>query len=185
MLRPKRRQAEIITLLDGLREELDERRIDRDSFRRLLRETQGKAAESRQILADRLAELEERVSVGMQERGSIRLAAYLLSGMLSVVVEDDGRGVDIERLRRKVVERKLVTEEMAVNLSEAELMEYLYLPSFSTKEQVTEISGRGVGLDVVHDVVQEMRGMVRATSQFGTGTRNQLQLPLTLSVLPA
>src|SRR3569832_2385440 len=64
-------------------------------------------------------------------------------------------------------------------------MEFLILPSFSTKEQVTEISGRGVGLDVVHDVVQEMRGMVRATSQFGTGTRFHLQLPLTLSVLPA
>src|SRR3569833_1020373 len=271
MLRLKRRQAEMITLLDGLREELDERRLDRDSFRRLLRETQGKAAECRQILADRLAELEaydrravnlssrlrrevvtsrmrpfgdgvqgfprmvrdlarqlgkqaqlqidgqatmvardilekieaplnhllrnaldhglealeERVSAGKPERGTIRLAAYHQSGMLSVVVEDDGRGVDIERLRRKVVERKLVTEEMAVNLSEAELMEFLFLPSFSTKEQVTEISGRGVGLDVVHDVVQEMRGMVRATSQFGTGTRFQLQLPLTLSVLPA
>src|SRR3569832_165380 len=271
MLRLKRRQAEIITLLDGLREELDERRLARDSFRRLLRETQGKAAECRQILADRLAALEaydrravnlssrlrrevvtsrmrpfgdgvqgfprmvrdlarqlgkqaqlqidgqatmvdrdimekieaplnhllrnaldhglempeERASAGKPERGTIRLAAYHQSGMMSVEVEDDGRGVDIERLRRKVVERKLGTEEMAVNLSEAELMEFLFLPSFSTKEQVTEISGRGVGLDVVHDVVQEMRGMVRATSQFGTGTRFQLQLPLTLSVLPA
>lgn len=271
MLRLKRRQAEIITLLDGLREELDERSLDRDNFRRLLRETQGKAAECRQILADRLAELEaydrravnlssrlrrevvtsrmrpfgdgvqgfprmvrdlarqlgkqaqlqidgqatmvdrdilekieaplnhllrnaldhgletpeERLSAGKPERGIIRLSAYHQSGMLSVVVEDDGRGVDIERLRRKLVERKLVTEEMAANLSEAELMEFLFLPSFSTKEQVTEISGRGVGLDVVHDVVQEMRGMVRATSQLGVGTRFQLQLPLTLSVLPA
>src|SRR3569623_1332379 len=270
MLRLKRRQAEMITLLDCLRESLDEH-FDRDNFRRLLRDTQGKAAECRQILADRLAELEsydrravnlssrlrrevvtsrmrpfgdgvqgfprmvrdlarqlgkhvqlqidgqatmvdrdilekieaplnhllrnaldhgmetpdERQKTGKAERGTIRLSAYHQSGLHSNVVEDDGRGVDIERLRRKVVERNLVTEEMAANLTEAELMEFLFLPSFSTKEQVTELSGRGVGLDVVHDVVQEMRGMVRATSQFGTGTRFQLQLPLTLSVLPA
>lgn len=65
-----------------------------------------------------------------------------------------------------MVERKLVTEEMAANLDEAELMEFLFLPSFSTRDEVTEISGRGVGLDVVHDVVQEMRGMVRAVSHW-------------------
>jgi two-component system sensor histidine kinase and response regulator WspE len=105
--------------------------------------------------------------------------------MLSIVMEDDGRGVDLERLRRKVVERRLVTQEMADRLVSTELMEFLFLPNFSTRDEVTDLSGRGVGLDVVHDVVQEMRGLVRATSQFGAGTRFQLQLPLTLSVLPA
>lgn len=128
---------------------------------------------------------EERERAGKPARGTIRLSAYHQSGMLSIVVEDDGRGVDLERLRRKVIEKELVTPDMAESLTESELMDFLFLPNFSTKEKVSEISGRGVGLDVVHDVVQEMRGMVRATSTFGRGTRFQLQLPLTLSVIPA
>src|SRR3569623_235156 len=197
MLRLKRRQAEMITLLDGLRESLDER-FDRDNFRRLLRDTQGKAAECRQILADRLAELES------YDRRAVNLSSRLRREVVTSRMRPFGDGVkgfprmirDLARQLGKhvllqidgqatMVDRDLVTEEMAANLTEAELMEFLFLPSCSTKEQVTEISGRGVGLDVVHDVVQEMRGMVRATSQFGAGTRFQLQLPLTLSVLPA
>lgn len=128
---------------------------------------------------------EERIKAGKPEVGTIRLSAYHQAGMLSIVMEDDGRGVDIERLRKKIVERNLVNEEMAKRLDVPELMEFMFLPNFSTRDTVTDISGRGVGLDVVHDVVQEMRGMVRANSQFGKGTRFQLQLPLTLSVLPA
>lgn len=127
----------------------------------------------------------ERQAAGKPVKGTIRLHAYHHAGMLSIVVGDDGRGVDLERLRRKVVEKGLVDQEMAATLSEAELLEFLFLPSFSTRDQVSEISGRGVGLDVVHDVVQEMRGSVRAISEFGAGTRFQMQLPLTLSVIPA
>ncbi len=128
---------------------------------------------------------DERHVSGKPVKGTIRLHAYHHAGMLSLVVEDDGRGVDLERLRRKVVEKNLVDEEMATTLSDSELLEFLFLPSFSTREQVSEISGRGVGLDVVHDVVQEMRGNVRATSEFGRGTKFHMQLPLTLSVIPA
>lgn len=128
---------------------------------------------------------DERQASGKPVKGTIRLHAYHHAGMLSLVVEDDGRGVDLERLRRKVIEKNLVDEEMATTLSDSELLEFLFLPSFSTREQVSEISGRGVGLDVVHDVVQEMRGNVRATSEFGRGTKFHMQLPLTLSVIPA
>lgn len=128
---------------------------------------------------------EVRVHAGKPKRGTIRLSAVHQAGMLSIVVADDGQGVDIERLRRKVQEKGLVDQAMAGELSEAELLEFLFLPSFSTREQVSEISGRGVGLDVVQDAVQEMRGSVRLTSQWGHGARFHLQLPLTLSVITA
>ncbi|MBI3771325.1 MAG: hybrid sensor histidine kinase/response regulator [Gammaproteobacteria bacterium] len=128
---------------------------------------------------------EDRAAAGKPAKGTITLSAYHNAGMLSIVVADDGRGVDLERLRRKVLEKKLVDESMAETLGETELLEFLFLPSFSTKDSVSEISGRGVGLDVVHDVVQEMRGTVRALTEFGKGTRFQMQLPLTLSVIPA
>ncbi len=128
---------------------------------------------------------EERAATDKPAKGTIRLSAHHSAGMLSVVVEDDGRGVDLERLRQKVIDKGLVDQAMATTLTEIELLEFLFLPSFSTKEAVSEISGRGVGLDVVHDAVQEMRGNVRVTSTFGEGTRFHMQLPLTLSVIPA
>ncbi len=128
---------------------------------------------------------EEREAAEKVAKGTIKLSAYHHAGMLSIVVEDDGRGVDLERLRSKVVAKGMVDETMAETLSEQELMEFLFLPSFSTRDAVSEISGRGVGLDVVHDVMQEMRGSVRASSTFGKGTRFHMQLPLTLSVIPA
>lgn len=128
---------------------------------------------------------EERALTEKPVKGTIRLSAYHNAGMLSIVVEDDGRGVNLEKLRNKVIEKALIDKEVAETLSETELLDFLFLPSFSTKDQVSEISGRGVGLDVVHDAVQEMRGNVRATSTLGQGTRFHMQLPLTLSVIPA
>lgn len=128
---------------------------------------------------------EERAAAEKPAKGTLRLSAYHQAGMLSIVIEDDGRGVNLEKLRAKVLGRGLVTPDMAANLSEEELLAFLFLPGFTTRDAVTEISGRGVGLDVVHDTVQKMRGMVRVTSRFGKGTRFQMQLPLTLSVIPA
>jgi two-component system, chemotaxis family, sensor histidine kinase and response regulator WspE len=129
--------------------------------------------------------VEERRATGKPEQATITLEAMHSAGMLSITVRDDGRGIEAESLRSKVVEKKLTSAEMAANLSEAELMEFLFLPGFSTRDQVTEISGRGVGLDVVHSAVQEMRGMVRATSTPGQGLQFHMQLPLTLSVVRA
>lgn len=126
---------------------------------------------------------EDRIKAGKPEQATIRVNASHSDGMLSILIEDDGRGIDIERLRRKVVEKKLVTPEMAANLSEEELLEFLFLPSFSTKEEVTDISGRGVGLDVVLDTVQKMRGSVETTTKLGEGTRFHMRLPLTMSVM--
>jgi two-component system sensor histidine kinase and response regulator WspE len=126
---------------------------------------------------------EERLAAGKPEEGSLRLEAAHKGGMLSITVSDDGRGIELERLRQKVLSKRLTTVEMATSLTQAELMEFLFLPAFSTKEEVTEISGRGVGLDVVHTMAHEAGGTVRAVSEPGKGTHVYLQLPLTLSVL--
>lgn len=117
------------------------------------------------------------------EEGRIQLSATHVGGMLTIVVEDDGQGVDLTKLREKIVARRLATAEIAVNLSEAELLEFLFLPDFTTKNRVTEFSGRGVGLDVVRSLIQEMHGKVNVVHDEGKGLKFVLQLPLTLSVI--
>ena len=128
---------------------------------------------------------EERLAKGKSEEGHLKLEARHAAGMLYIMVSDDGRGVDLEKLRRKVVDKGMVPAESAPNLSEGELLEFLFLPGFSTAEKVTEISGRGVGLDVVQSMAQEVGGTVRLTSQLGQGSTFHLQLPITRSVIRA
>ena len=128
---------------------------------------------------------EERIALGKETTGVVRLEARHSAGMLQITVTDDGRGVDPARLRDKVARKGLATPEMAERLTEAELLEFLFLPGFSTKEAVTEISGRGVGLDVVQDMVKTVGGLVRVSSKPGRGTRFTLQLPITMSVIRA
>ena len=128
---------------------------------------------------------DDRRRAGKDPVGTIRLEARHSAGTLQIAVVDDGRGVDVNRLRAKVIERGLATEVMAERLSEAELLEFLFLPGFSTKEAVTEISGRGVGLDVVQDMVRTVGGVVRVASKIGRGTKFTLQLPITMSVVRA
>jgi two-component system, chemotaxis family, sensor histidine kinase and response regulator WspE len=105
--------------------------------------------------------------------------------MLIVTVADDGRGIDPVRVRERIVRRGLVDAEVAVGLSDTEVLDYVFVPGFSTAAEVTEISGRGVGLDVVRSVVQEVGGTVRISSTVGEGTSFHLQLPITLSVIRA
>jgi two-component system sensor histidine kinase and response regulator WspE len=126
---------------------------------------------------------EQRSAVGKPVEAVIRLEARHGAGMLQIDVSDDGRGIDLEALRAKVVARSLTTQEMAERLSESELLEFLFLPGFTLKDTVTEISGRGVGLDVVHNMLKQVRGTARVSSQPGKGTCFHLQLPLALSVV--
>lgn len=128
---------------------------------------------------------QERIAAGKDEQGRIVLEAMHRGGMLSVTVTDDGRGVDLERVRRKIIDRKLTTAEIALRLTDAEVLEFLFLPGFSTAEKVTEISGRGVGLDVVQTMVQEVAGHIRIGSNLGQGCVFHVQLPITLSVVSA
>ncbi len=128
---------------------------------------------------------EQRRAAGKPDEGTIRIEARHSAGLLQIIVSDDGRGIDIEALRRSTVARGLVAAGNAESLSEEELLEFLFLPGFSMKTSVTDISGRGVGLDAVQAMVRQVRGQVGVVSQPGHGTRFQLQLPLTLSVIRA
>ncbi len=128
---------------------------------------------------------DEREAAGKRPVGTIRLEARHRAGMLQITLADDGRGIDPSRLRARVAARGLATPAMADQLSEAELLEFLFLPGFSTRDAVTEMSGRGVGLDVVQSMVRGVGGVVRVASQYGRGTRFLLQLPITRSVIRA
>ncbi len=126
---------------------------------------------------------QERLQAGKPEKARIRLEARHSAGMLNIVVSDDGYGIDLEKLRRKIIDKKMIAEEMARDLRETELLDFLFLPNFSTRDTVSKVSGRGVGLDVVHSAVHEVRGLVRISTRPGAGTTFEMQLPLTLSVM--
>jgi two-component system, chemotaxis family, sensor histidine kinase and response regulator WspE len=126
---------------------------------------------------------EERQAAGKPPEAILSLEARHNAGRLQVTVRDDGRGIDRECLRAQVLERKLSDADTVPKLADTELLEFLFLPGFSMKEAVTDISGRGVGLDVVRTVLKQMRGTVRIVSEPGQGTRFHLELPLTLSVV--
>ena len=126
-----------------------------------------------------------RVANGKPAEAVIALEARHRSGMLSITVRDDGPGIDIDRVRRKVRERGLAPANIANRLTERELLEFLFLPGFSTAGEITELSGRGVGLDVVHDTLHRVGGTVHVSTAAGRGTTFHLLLPLTLSVVRA
>ncbi|MFW5637058.1 MAG: hybrid sensor histidine kinase/response regulator [Thermodesulfobacteriota bacterium] len=125
----------------------------------------------------------QRSAAGKPETGVIRLEAVHRAGMLMITVSDDGRGIHPEDLRKRIQNQRMAQPDILRRLSEAELMEFLFLPGFSTADEITEISGRGVGLDVVHSAVHEVGGVVRTLSDPGRGLAFQLELPLTLSVI--
>ena len=122
---------------------------------------------------------------GKPEECVIRLEARHSAGMLVIVVADDGAGIHPENLRQTIVQKRLNTPDVVEKLSETELLEFLLLPGFTMRDTVTEISGRGVGLDVVQNMVKSVRGNIRIATHPGKGMRFQLHLPLTLSVLRA
>ncbi|MHA6492950.1 hybrid sensor histidine kinase/response regulator [Pseudomonas borbori] len=124
-----------------------------------------------------------RRAAGKPAEGSIRLEARHQAGLLHLRISDDGQGVAPERIRQAVVRRQMITAEVAAELSEAELLEFLLLPAFSLKEQTTELSGRGVGLDVVADAVRALDGRVLLESQPGQGFSTTLVLPVSRAIV--
>lgn len=126
---------------------------------------------------------ELRARKGKAPEGRLLLRARHRAGMLVLELSDDGAGVDIERLREVVVARKFGSADTAAKLSEEELLAFLFLPGFSLREQVTEVSGRGVGLDAVQYELRQLRGSVRLEHRQGEGSTFILQVPLTLSVV--
>ena len=126
---------------------------------------------------------EQRLLKGKSAEGLIRLRASHQAGLLVLELSDDGNGVDLEKVRRSIVERQLSPAETAAQLSEEELLTFLFLPGFSLRDTVTEVSGRGVGLDAVQHMVRQLRGAVVLEQTAGEGSRFHLEVPLTLSVV--
>ncbi|WP_339469438.1 MULTISPECIES: hybrid sensor histidine kinase/response regulator [unclassified Pseudomonas] len=126
---------------------------------------------------------EQRLLAGKPAEGLIRLRASHQAGLLVLELSDDGNGVDLERLRGTIVDRHLSPVETALRLSEEELLTFLFLPGFSLRDKVTEVSGRGVGLDAVQHLVRQLRGAVVLEQAAGRGSRFHLEVPLTLSVV--
>jgi len=128
---------------------------------------------------------EARIMAGKLAEGCLRLRAFHQSGSVVIEVADDGAGIAIDRVMAKAVERGLVTEEQAQGMSEREALQLIFLPGFSTAKAVTNVSGRGVGMDVVRANVEKVGGSVELESKVGVGTTLRLRVPLTLAIVPA
>ncbi|NQD92493.1 response regulator, partial [Pseudomonas sp. CrR25] len=124
-----------------------------------------------------------RLAAGKPAEGLISIKARQQAGTLLLEIADDGAGVDLSRLRAAIVQRQLASEETAAQLSETELLSFLFLPGFSLRGEVTELSGRGVGLDAVQHMLRQLRGDVQLQQVCGQGARFLLEVPLTLSVV--
>jgi two-component system, chemotaxis family, sensor kinase CheA len=126
-----------------------------------------------------------RMAAGKDPEGTLRLRAYQESSHVIIEVSDDGAGIRVERVRAKAIERGLIAAERAAQLGERELLQLIFLPGFSTAEAVTNVSGRGVGMDVVRTNVEKIGGKVEIDSRPGKGTVLRLRIPLTLAIVPA
>lgn len=128
---------------------------------------------------------EERVRLGKPEAGRITLTAYHQENHIFIEVRDDGRGIDVERLKRRAVEKGFLTEEEAGRLTPEEAAELIFLPGFSTAAKVSSVSGRGVGMDVVQKNIEKVNGSVAIETELGRGTTISIKLPLTLAIVQA
>lgn len=126
---------------------------------------------------------EVRESRGKPRKGTIRLEARQEGDQIVISIADDGAGIDPERVLRKAVEKGLVTAERGRQLTTREILDFIFLPGFSTVEKVSNLSGRGVGMDVVRSNLKRMNGSIQLESNVGKGTTVLLQLPLTLAIL--
>jgi len=126
---------------------------------------------------------DERIAMGKNRIATLTLNVSMNAGMLFIVLEDDGRGVNSQNLHDIILQKGLATPSELANLDQKELLDFLFYPGFSTKMEVNEISGRGVGLDLVKDTVMNLNGSVQASSSEHKGMRFQLLLPLTISVM--
>ena len=126
---------------------------------------------------------QQRVAINKNEIGQINLSAYYLGSNAIIEIEDDGKGIDSNIIAAKAVEKNLLSKEQASELSEKEIFDLIFEPGFSSAEQVTELSGRGVGMDVVKTSINQMQGSIRVESKVDHGTKITLRLPLTLAVV--
>lgn len=168
---------EIILDMSGEETELDRTVIDEigDPLIHLLRNSADHGIES----------LDKRRESGKPEAGHISLRAYQDGNNVVIEVEDDGSGIDVEKIRKKIIEKGLLNRDSAKTLSNKEVIDYLFRPSFSTADKITDLSGRGVGLDVVKTKIESLGGMVEVETELGKGSRFIIRLPLTLAIIQA
>ena len=164
-------------LTDGAETELDRQILDliKDPLIHMVRNCADHAIE---LPADRR-------EAGKPDHGTIRLAAYHEGGSVTISIADDGRGLDIDRIRRKAVAKGLATEAELEKLSDAQISRFIFHPGFSTADNVTAVSGRGVGMDVVKANVDSIGGTVDVASRPGLGTTITIKIPLTLAIISA
>ncbi len=168
---------EIVLKMSGEETELDRTVIDEigDPLIHLLRNSVDHGIEAK----------EKRIQSGKSPIGQVNLRAYQEGNNVIIEVEDDGDGIDIEKVKMKAIERGLLNKDIANNLSEKEIIDFLFKPSFSTADIVTDLSGRGVGLDVVLTKIETLNGNVEVETVKGKGSRFIIRLPLTLAIIQA
>jgi len=128
---------------------------------------------------------QERTRAGKPSCGTIRLKAYHQGNQVIVEISDDGHGIDVQKVKARAVERGFLNAEASGRLSEADILDLIFQPGFSTADEITEVAGRGVGLDVVQSVLQRLKGKVEVETHAGKGTSFRLQLPLTVAIIKA
>jgi len=128
---------------------------------------------------------EERIKLNKPAEGVLILRAYQEGGQVIIEIEDDGRGIDVEKIRQKAVEKRFLTQEEATLASEKELLSLIFKSGFSTAETVTQLSGRGVGMDVVKTNIEKLGGSIEINTVRGKGTTVKIKIPLTLAIIPA
>jgi len=126
---------------------------------------------------------QERIKLGKSEEGNLTLKAYPDGNNVVIEISDDGSGIDFEKVKKKSIEKGLITEQEAENITENELVNVLFEPGFSTSDEITEISGRGVGLDVVKNKIESINGTIELESQRHRGTKFTIRIPLTLAII--
>ncbi|ERE04687.1 chemotaxis protein CheA, partial [Pseudogulbenkiania ferrooxidans] len=127
---------------------------------------------------------EERIAAGKKPQALVQLTAEQVGDHILIEITDDGKGMNPDALRRKAIEKGLIDQETANSLDEKQCLQLIFLPGFSTKDQISSVSGRGVGMDVVRTNIQKLNGRIDISSAAGEGTRISISLPLTLAILP-
>ncbi len=139
----------------------------------------------RNALDHGLEEGPEREEMGKNAAGTLTVRAFYEGNNVVIQVQDDGRGIDVDRVKAKAIERGILNAESAAKMSDIEAQRLIMAAGFSTAEQVSDVSGRGVGMDVVNDKIGKMKGTIELTSEFGVGTTVSIYLPLTLAIVQA
>ena len=132
-----------------------------------------------------LETVEERVALGKPRKGTIKLQAYQDGNTVVIEVADDGKGINVQKIKNKAVDKGTITKEEAAAMNEQEAIDLLFRPSFSTAEQISDLSGRGVGLDVVKSKITALGGHVEVQTEMGKGSKFIVRLPLTLAIIQA